>query len=197
MPRSDSSSLWSAVSATGKVLPAISLGRAPRCSLQRSGTGLLPERPRRRAARKISLDCHRGSALGCIGAPGAGWHRAPPVLWPADLAIEHLGFVMASANVDAIVSDGMDLGPEPRHRGFTSHALPSLCPRHGIAPPLTLRNGFCSPPAPPGGRKWCSIVSPVCAEQSKGKADWTALTSGARSTTFGAMAGCRSTCVPC
>ena len=36
-----------------------------------------------------------------------------------------------------------------------------------IGPQLTRRNGFFSPPAPPGSRKWCSTLWTVCAEPSK------------------------------
>src|SRR5271154_2313840 len=48
------------------------------------------------------------------------------VLWPADLAIEHMRFVIASANVDAIVSDGMDLGPDHSEVGLHVACTPNI-----------------------------------------------------------------------
>ncbi len=55
------------------------------------------------------------------------------VLWPADLPIEHMPFVIASANVDAIVSDGIDLGPDQSgvglHVACTPNIMPASCDR--------------------------------------------------------------------
>ncbi len=126
MPRSEPSSLWSAVSATEKLSQRFLSGA--RCDVAFSdlarGSCLSGRAEELRGKSVLIATADQlSAALALLELDGIARRL---VLWPADLAIEHLGFVMASANVDAIVSDGMDLGPDAIEAHVT--CTPQLVP---------------------------------------------------------------------
>ncbi len=132
MPRSDSSSLWSAVSATGKLSKRFLSGTADDVVLSDLAQGsCLAGRAEQLRGKSVLIATadQLSAALALLELDGIARRT---VLWPADLPIEHLSFVIASANVDAIVSDGMDLGPGRGvglHVACTPTIVPAACDR--------------------------------------------------------------------
>jgi hypothetical protein len=82
-------------------------------------------------------------------------------LYPPDLALEHLPYVMRYAEVDAVVSDGSFLSGASI--GAAQHALctPALVPRVYAAKSVCRPSGFCSPRAQPAGPRWCCTRWPA------------------------------------
>jgi hypothetical protein len=82
-------------------------------------------------------------------------------LFPPDLALEHLPYVLRYAEVDAVVSDGSFLSGASI--GAAQHALctPALVPRVYAAKSVCRPSGFCSPRAQPAGPRWCCTRWPA------------------------------------
>ncbi len=83
-------------------------------------------------------------------------------LYPPDLALEHLPYVMRYAEVDAVVSDGSFLGGASI--GAMHHALctPALGPARSVpAKNACRRSGFCSRRAQQAGPRWCCTRWPA------------------------------------
>src|SRR5580698_1013164 len=119
MPRSDPSSLWSAVSAAEKLSERFLSGVASDVAFSDlAGGSCLSGRAEELRGKSVLIATadQLSAALALLELDGIARRL---VLWPADLPLEYMGFVMASANVDAIVSDGMDLGPE--HHAIGAH----------------------------------------------------------------------------
>jgi acyl-coenzyme A synthetase/AMP-(fatty) acid ligase len=133
MPQSEPSSLgnaslWGGASAAGKRSERV-LSGATYCvafsDLARgSCLGGRTEELRGRSVLIATAD-QLGAALALLELDGIARRL---VLWPADLPIEHMRFVIASANVDAIVSDGMDLGPDHSEVGLHVACTPNIVP---------------------------------------------------------------------
>jgi acyl-coenzyme A synthetase/AMP-(fatty) acid ligase len=131
MPRSEPASLWSAVSAADKPSERFLSGAASDVAFSDlAGGSCLSGRAEELRGKSVLIATadQLSAALALLELDGVARRL---VLWPADLPIEHLGFVMASANVDAIVSDGLDLGPDAigSHVACTSQIVPAAWDR--------------------------------------------------------------------
>jgi acyl-coenzyme A synthetase/AMP-(fatty) acid ligase len=128
MPRSEPASLWSAVSAADKPSERFLSGAASDVAFSDlAGGSCLSGRAGELRGKSVLIATadQLPAALALLELDGVARRL---VLWPADLPIEHLGFVIASANVDAIVSDGMDLGPEHDAIGPHVTCTPKVVP---------------------------------------------------------------------
>jgi acyl-coenzyme A synthetase/AMP-(fatty) acid ligase len=106
MPQSDLSSLWNAVTASGRLTARFLSGSDKTVFLSdlvsRSSLGSRAQELRGKSVLIATAD-QLTAALALLELDGIARRL---VLWPADLAAEHLPFVIASIPVDAIVSDG-------------------------------------------------------------------------------------------
>ena len=106
MPPRDGPSLWSAMRAVGNLSGRFLAGSDRTVALSALADGwrqeLRAEELRGRSVLIASAD-QLFAALALIELDGVARRL---VLWPADLALEHIPYVVESAEVDAIVSDG-------------------------------------------------------------------------------------------
>jgi acyl-CoA synthetase (AMP-forming)/AMP-acid ligase II len=134
MPQGDLTSLWNSVSAgtlSGRFLSGADATVNLSDLVRGSCLGGRAEELRGRSVLIVTAD-QLSAALALMELDGVARRL---VLWPADLPIEHLPFVIASVPVDAIVSDGTQLGTIHPAAGpyvtCSSKIAPMGCDRKG------------------------------------------------------------------
>ncbi len=139
---------------------------------------------------------HRRPAHGGRGDDRVGRHRPPLVICPPDVPQDHLRAIVATAEVDAIVSDRDT--PDPGAFGIPLHVGCSA-----TIEPQAAQHDVQGRPA--GETEWVLLTSGTTGAAQAGeprrrephRADQgrhRSLRSGAPSMIFAAMAGCRSSC---
>ncbi len=135
MPRNDLSSLWNATAAAGKLNERFLAGASARVALSDllHGTCIGGRAQELRGKSVlIATSDQLSAALALLELDGIA-RRV--VLCPADLAIEHMAFVIASMPVEAIVSDGKVMGVDHTAIGLRIACSPTIvrasCDRTG------------------------------------------------------------------
>jgi acyl-coenzyme A synthetase/AMP-(fatty) acid ligase len=138
MPQGNLLSLWNAVSAAGNLSDRLLVGADATVTLsvlvRGSCLGGRAEELRGRSVLIATTD-QLSAALALMELDGIARRL---VLWPADLPIEHVPYVIASVPVDAIVSDGTALGADDPTVGpcvtCSAEIVPASCDRSASNP---------------------------------------------------------------